>query len=85
MAREHLFAGKDVRALVVNTGNANAGTGEQGMNAARTICAELAKLLGCAAEQVLPYSTGVIMELLPVEKIIAGMQQAITRCPSSSR
>jgi glutamate N-acetyltransferase/amino-acid N-acetyltransferase len=64
--------------LVVNTGNANAGTGEQGMGAARTTCAELAKLLGCAPEQVLPYSTGVIMEPLPVEKIIAGMPQAIS-------
>jgi len=78
VAREHLAAGNGIRALVVNTGNANAGTGEQGMGAARTTCAELAKLLGCAPEQVLPYSTGVIMEPLPVEKIIAGMPQAIS-------
>ena len=63
--------------MVVNTGNANAGTGEQGMAAARTTCAALAKLLGCAPEQVLPYSTGVIMEPLPVDKIVAGMPQAI--------
>jgi glutamate N-acetyltransferase/amino-acid N-acetyltransferase len=77
VAREHLAAGNGIRALVVNTGNANAGTGEQGMNAARTTCAELAKLLGCAADQVLPYSTGVIMEPLPVDKIVAGMPQAI--------
>ena len=77
VAREHLVAGKGIRALVVNTGNANAGTGEQGMVAARTTCAALAKLLGCKAEQILPYSTGVIMEPLPVEKIIAGMPQAI--------
>ena len=77
VAREHLAANKGIRALVVNTGNANAGTGEQGMNAARTTCAALAKLLGCAPEQVLPYSTGVIMEPLPVDKIIAGMPQAI--------
>jgi len=77
VAREHLAAGKGVRALVVNTGNANAGTGEQGMNAARTTCTALAKLLGCAPEQVLPYSTGVIMEPLPVDKIVAGMPQAI--------
>jgi glutamate N-acetyltransferase/amino-acid N-acetyltransferase len=63
--------------LVVNTGNANAGTGEQGMAAARTTCVELAKLLGCVPEQVLPYSTGVIMEPLPVDKIVAGMPQAI--------
>lgn len=77
IAREHLAAGKGIRALVVNTGNANAGTGEQGMAAARTTCSELAKLLGCAPEQVLPYSTGVIMEPLPVDKIVAGMPQAV--------
>ncbi len=77
VAREHLAAGQGIRALVVNTGNANAGTGEQGMAAARTTCAELAKLLGCKAEQVLPYSTGVIMEPLPVDKIVAGMPQAL--------
>ncbi len=73
VAKEHLAAGKGIRALLVNTGNANAGTGEQGMAAARSTCIELAKLLGCAPEQVLPYSTGVIMEPLPVEKIVAGM------------
>ena len=77
LAKQHLAANKGIRALIVNTGNANAGTGEQGMHSARTTCAELAKLLGCAPEQVLPYSTGVIMEPLPVEKIIAGMPQAI--------
>ena len=77
VAKEHLAASKGIRALLVNTGNANAGTGEQGMAAARSTCAELAKLMGCAPEQVLPYSTGVIMEPLPVEKIVAGMPQAI--------
>ncbi|MFZ2162940.1 MAG: bifunctional glutamate N-acetyltransferase/amino-acid acetyltransferase ArgJ [Sideroxyarcus sp.] len=77
VAKNHLAAGKDIRALVVNTGNANAGTGEQGMAAARTTCAELAKLLGCMPQQVLPYSTGVIMEPLPVDKIVAGMPQAL--------
>lgn len=77
LAKQHLAANKGIRALIVNTGNANAGTGEQGMHSARSTCAELAKLLGCAPEQVLPYSTGVIMEPLPVEKIIAGMPQAI--------
>jgi len=77
VAKAHLASGKPVRALVVNTGNANAGTGEQGMAAARATCAALAKLLGCADEQVLPYSTGVIMEPLPVEKIVAGLPQAI--------
>ncbi len=77
VAREYLAAGKGIRALVVNTGNANAGTGEQGMHDARTTCAELAQLLGCAPEQILPYSTGVIMESLPVDKIVAGLPQAI--------
>ncbi len=77
VAKAHLAAGKGIRALIVNTGNANAGTGEQGMQSARVTCAELAKLLGCAPEQVLPYSTGVIMEPLPVDKIIAGMPRAI--------
>ncbi len=77
LAKQHLAANKGIRALIVNTGNANAGTGEQGMSAARNTCDELAKLLGCAPEQVLPYSTGVIMEPLPVEKIVAGMPQAI--------
>jgi glutamate N-acetyltransferase/amino-acid N-acetyltransferase len=77
VAKQHLAANKGIRALVVNTGNANAGTGEQGMSAAHNTCAELAKLLGCASEQVLPYSTGVIMEPLPVDKIVAGMPQAI--------
>jgi glutamate N-acetyltransferase/amino-acid N-acetyltransferase len=63
--------------LVVNTGNANAGTGEQGMIASRTTCNELAKMLDCSPEQVLPFSTGVIMEPLPVDKIVAGLPQAI--------
>lgn len=84
VAKEHLAAGKGIRALLVNTGNANAGTGEQGMQSARATCAELAKLLGYAPEQVLPYSTGVIMEPLPVEKIIAGMPQAIANLKSDN-
>ncbi len=77
VAREHLASRKAIRALVVNTGNANAGTGEQGMAAARATCAEAARLLGCEAQQVLPFSTGVIMEPLPVEKIAAGLPQAV--------
>jgi glutamate N-acetyltransferase/amino-acid N-acetyltransferase len=77
VARENLAEGKSIRALIVNTGNANAGTGEQGMATARDSCTELAKLLGCAPGQVLPFSTGVIMEPLPVKKIIAGMPRAI--------
>ena len=77
VAREHLAAGKGIRALVVNTGNANAGTGEPGMVSARSTCTAVARLLGCAPEQVLPFSTGVIMEPLPLDKIVAGLPQAI--------
>ena len=73
VAKQHLEAGKGIRALVVNTGNANAGTGELGMANAHATCAAAAKLLGCAPEQVLPFSTGVIMEPLPVDRIIAGL------------
>ena len=78
VAREHLSLGNSIRALVVNTGNANAGTGEQGLRDARDTCAALAGLLGCSATQVLPFSTGVIMEPLPVAKIAAGLPAAVT-------
>jgi len=77
VAREHLAQAVGIRALLINTGNANAGTGEQGMQDARTSCAALAGLLGCKANQILPFSTGVIMEPLPVEKIAAGMPGAV--------
>jgi len=77
VAREHLATGSGVRALVVNTGNANAGTGEQGLAHARRTCADLAKLIGCAPAQILPFSTGVIMEPLPVERIAAGLPACI--------
>jgi glutamate N-acetyltransferase / amino-acid N-acetyltransferase len=77
VAKEHLAAARGVRALVINTGNANAGTGEQGMESARAMCLETANLLGCEAEQVLPFSTGVIMEPLPLDKIVAGLPQAV--------
>lgn len=77
VAREHLAAGKGVRALVVNTGNANAGTGETGLSNARATCAAAAKLLGCAPEQVLPFSTGVIMEPLPLDRIVAGLPACV--------
>ncbi len=66
-----------IRALVVNTGNANAGTGKEGLAHARQTCAGLAQLLGCAAGQVLPFSTGVIMEPLPVDRIVAGLPACI--------
>jgi len=79
VCREHLAGNRGVRALVVNTGNANAGTGEPGMVAARASCEALAKLIGCDARQILPFSTGVIMEPLPIERLIAGLPQAIGR------
>jgi glutamate N-acetyltransferase/amino-acid N-acetyltransferase len=72
IAREHLARGMP-RALLINTGCANAGTGTEGMEDARATCAALARHLGCAAHQVLPFSTGVIGERLPVERVIAGM------------
>ena len=77
VAREHLASGKNIRALVVNTGNANAGTGEEGLAAARATCREVAQLLGCEAGQVLPFSTGVIMEALPLERIVAGLPACV--------
>ena len=77
VAREHLAQPDGIRALVVNTGNANAGTGEQGMQDARATCAALAGLLGCRPSQILPFSTGVIMEPLPVAKIAAGLPRAV--------
>jgi glutamate N-acetyltransferase/amino-acid N-acetyltransferase len=79
VGREHLQAGggRGIRALVVNTGNANAGTGADGLARARRTCEDAAALLGVAPQQVLPFSTGVIMEPLPVERIAAGLPAAI--------
>jgi glutamate N-acetyltransferase/amino-acid N-acetyltransferase len=77
VCQAHLASGQGIRALVVNTGNANAGTGEAGLAHANQTCAALAALLGCDAAQVLPFSTGVILEPLPVDRIKAGMPQAI--------
>jgi glutamate N-acetyltransferase / amino-acid N-acetyltransferase len=76
IARQHLSLldpEASIRALVVNTGCANAGTGREGIAAARQTCSELAERMGCSAAQVLPFSTGVIMEPLPVEKIAAAL------------
>ncbi|HWP12870.1 MAG TPA: bifunctional glutamate N-acetyltransferase/amino-acid acetyltransferase ArgJ [Ramlibacter sp.] len=76
VCRDHLARG-DIRALVVNTGNANAGTGEDGLVRARATCIAVAQKLEIAPEQVLPFSTGVIMEPLPVERIQAGLPAAL--------
>ena len=77
LCRRHLAASAGARAIVINTGNANAGTGEDGLARARATCVALAGLLKLAPEQVLPFSTGVIMESLPVERIVAGLPAAI--------
>jgi glutamate N-acetyltransferase/amino-acid N-acetyltransferase len=79
LCREHLAGGGagSVRALLINTGNANAGTGADGLARARATCDALAGLLGVQAAQVLPFSTGVIMETLPAERIIAGLPAAL--------
>jgi glutamate N-acetyltransferase/amino-acid N-acetyltransferase len=76
VARQHLTMldpDTSIRALVVNTGNANAGTGKEGIASARQTCTELARLMNCSSAQVLPFSTGVIMEQLPVERIATGL------------
>ena len=84
VAHEHLAHAEGIHALVVNTGNANAGTGEQGLRDARTTCAALAGVLGCKATQILPFSTGVIMELLPVAKIAAGLPGAVANMSANN-
>ena len=84
VSREHLHrasvasrSSASIRALVINTGNANAGTGEPGLAAARVTCGAVAHAIGCAPEQVLPFSTGVIMEPLPVDRVVAGIPRAV--------
>ena len=77
VCREHLAAASGVRALLVNTGNANAGTGADGLARARQSCSALAQMMGLQQEQILPFSTGVIMETLPVDRLVAGLPAAI--------
>ena len=84
VCREHLqLSGKSnkdtsgIRAMVINTGNANAGTGEDGLMRARSTCQSMAQKLGFASQQILPFSTGVIMESLPHDRIAAGLDAAI--------
>ncbi len=77
VCREHLAAGQGIRAMVINTGNANAGTGQEGLARARSTCQSLADLLGLSPAQILPFSTGVIMEPLPVDRIVAGLPAAL--------
>ncbi|MBN3854720.1 MULTISPECIES: bifunctional glutamate N-acetyltransferase/amino-acid acetyltransferase ArgJ [unclassified Paraburkholderia] len=81
VCREHLAkvreGGAGIRALVINTGNANAGTGEPGMKHTRETCDELARLAGIESSQVLPFSTGVILEPLPIDRLKAGLPAAL--------
>lgn len=77
VCRERLAQGQAIRALVINTGNANAGTGSQGLADARRTCAEVARLLGCDEAAVLPFSTGVILEPLPMDRLLAGLPAAV--------
>ena len=77
ICQSHLTSGAAIRALLINTGNANAGTGADGLARARSTCEALAQRLDIDAAQVLPFSTGVIMESLPAERIIAGLDAAI--------
>jgi glutamate N-acetyltransferase/amino-acid N-acetyltransferase len=73
-----------IRALLVNTGNANAGTGPSGLADAQASCAALADLLGCAPGQILPFSTGVILEPLPLQRLVAGLPQAVAALTSDN-
>jgi len=78
ICRDHLAGEQGIRAMLINTGNANAGTGVDGLARARNTCGALAARLAILAQQVLPFSTGVIMETLPVERIEAGLDAAIS-------
>ena len=77
LCREHLAQGDGIRALVVNTGCANAGTGAEGLQRAQETCLEAARILDLQASQVLPFSTGVILEPLPIDRVKAGLPGAV--------
>ena len=79
LCKQHLLEANPIEALIVNTGNANAGTGEEGLRRAFQTCEVLAGSFGLSAEQVLPFSTGVIMEQLPADKIVAVIPQAVAQ------
>jgi glutamate N-acetyltransferase/amino-acid N-acetyltransferase len=84
ICQRRLAAGESIRALLINTGNANAGTGADGLARAERSCAALAALMGLTSEQVLPFSTGVIMEVLPVERLEAGLPAALASLSASA-
>jgi len=77
VCKAHLQHNKGIRALLVNTGCANAGTGQQGLDDARASCIGVAQALNISPEQVLPFSTGVILETLPMERLLAGIAPAV--------
>ena len=77
VCREHLASGFGIRAMLINTGNANAGTGQDGLSRTRTTCVALARHLNIAPEEILPFSTGVIMEPLPIDRIQAALPAAL--------
>ena len=77
MCRDHLSSDQGIRAMLINTGNANAGTGADGLARARSTCEALAQRLKISVAQILPFSTGVIMEPLPHERVIGGLDAAI--------
>jgi glutamate N-acetyltransferase/amino-acid N-acetyltransferase len=83
VCRAHLASGSDVRAIVINTGNANAGTGAPGLADAQATCQAVAQALACRAEQVLPFSTGVIMEPLPMDRLLAGLPKALAQAQAA--
>ena len=78
LCKQHLAAGAGIRALVINTGVANAGTGQDGLNHAFAVCSALANELGVKPQHILPFSTGVIMEPLPVQRIVDGLPKALS-------
>ena len=84
ICKAHLQAGHGIRALLINTGNANAGTGQEGLMLASATCIALARLMDISPEQVLPFSTGVIMESLPHQKIIDHLPKALDQMGQSS-
>lgn len=84
VCREHLQGPLGIRALLINTGNANAGTGQEGLARARSSCQALAAQLGLATQQILPFSTGVIMEPLPHDRIAAGLPAALADARESN-
>jgi glutamate N-acetyltransferase/amino-acid N-acetyltransferase len=84
VCRTHLALNPGMRALIINTGNANAGTGADGLARAKATCVALAQALGIQPAQVLPFSTGVIMETLPVERITAALPSVIAAAQAAS-